>query len=98
MLRQKILDVAVDIARARGLPCITRLEVARRADAAPATINYHFQSMEGLRNAVIEQAIQYPDFQDNLRIIAEALAQRHQLALRAPDALRKRAAQHILKG
>lgn len=92
MLREKILQAAVDTALKRGLSCIRRLEVARIATAAPATINYHFGSMEGLRNAVIQHAIE----KEILPLIAQGLVQKHPLVVtKLPEALQRKAARSL---
>lgn len=92
ILKDKILHQAVAIARNLGLRAITRELVAEAATCAAGTINYHFATVDALRDAVIDYAV------DNevIEVIAQARAERHpRLKGRLTPALKERVAAHI---
>jgi AcrR family transcriptional regulator len=91
-LKEQILTAAVNLAKKRGLRGLTRVEVAQAAGAATGTINYHFEAMDVLRNAVVEYAIVH----EVLEVLAQARAERHVLLNgRLSKALTARIAAHI---
>lgn len=91
MLDSKILIAAVRLARAQGLRRFTRREVATAAACGVGTINYHFESMESLRGAVIEHAIDT----EIIEILVQARAERDPRLGRLSAALKERVANHI---
>jgi len=91
-LKQAILRAAVRLARSRGFRSFLRRDVALEARTATGTVSYHFGDMDELRAAVMTHAIQH----EVLEIVAQGLAERHVLALKAPEALRRKAAQRLV--
>lgn len=53
----KILAAAVKLAAKVGVYKITRSAVADAAKVAPGSVSYHFDGMDGLINAVVEEAL-----------------------------------------
>lgn len=52
-VRQRLIQAAYDLLTAQGLPGFKVVEVARRAQANVAMINYHFGSRDGLLDELI---------------------------------------------
>lgn len=91
-MKLAILKAAVELARAKGFRKFSRLEVARKADTATGTVSYHYGDMGGLRTAVMQHAIDH----EVLEIVAQGLAERHVLVLKAPEVLRRKAARCLV--
>jgi len=91
MLKDTILGAAVQLARKCGYQNLTRLNVAHAAECGTGTVNYHYASMDLLRTAVVEYAIQH----EILPIIAEALTAHHGATQNISDALRRKTAREL---
>lgn len=91
MLKQTILLAAVRLARTQGLRGLTRLEVAKAAGAATGTVNYHFESMDALRGAVIDHAVEH----EIIEVLVQARAERDPRLGRLSQELKDRVANHI---
>lgn len=92
MLKQTILGAAVTLARRLGLSQLTRRQVATAADAGLGTINYHFGNMDGLRDAIVDYAVE----NEIIEVLVQARAERHpRLVGRLSPALKERVANHI---
>jgi len=83
----RILAAAVDHAAEHGLDAVTRSWVAARAGVGAGTINQRFGTMEGLRDAIIERAIET----ERLQLIAQGIAAKVPAALNADPSLKARA-------
>jgi AcrR family transcriptional regulator len=86
--RDRILSAAMQVANLKGYKNVTRNDVAVKADAAVGLVNYYFGEMRKLQTEMVKRAIET----ENLKIVGQALANRHPLAVKAPEALRIRAA------
>lgn len=93
VMKSDILKAAVRLAKSKGFRNFSREDVAEAAKTATGTVSYHYRGMAGLRKAVMQYAI------DNevLEIIAQGLAERHAMALKAREELRLRAAGCLAK-
>lgn len=91
MLKQTILQAALKLARTQGLRALKRREIAKAAECGNGTINYHFESMEELRGAVIEYAIEV----ECIEVLVQARAERDPRLGRLSPALKERVANHI---
>lgn len=92
ILKDLILQTAVRLAKDVGLRGITRDRIAEASECAVGTINYHFATVDALRDAVVDYAL------DNevIEVIAQARAERHpRLKGRLTPALKERVAAHI---
>lgn len=87
-MKATILSTAMQLANLHGLNNVTRNMIADRAEIATGSVSYHFKDMKKLRAAMVERAIET----ENLKILGQAIAIKHPLALKAPDELRQRAA------
>lgn len=91
MLKQTILLAAVRLARTQGLLKLKRQDIARAAECGNGTINYHFESMEALRGAVIDYAVEH----EVIEVLVQARAERDPRLGRLSPALKERVANHI---
>ena len=85
--REHILQIAVKMASTAGLKSLTRDSIASTAGVSNGSINHYFDNIDRLRTMVIRHAVKAKI----LRIVGEAIAQRHPVALGAPRALRNEA-------
>lgn len=91
LLKQTILLAAVKLARTHGLRGLTRLGVAGAAGCGNGTVNYHFKSMDKLRDAVIEHAVD----KEIIEVLVQARAERDPRLGRLSPALKERVANYI---
>ena len=87
-MKDAILSAAMQLANLKGFKKVSRSDIAKRADVATGSVSYHFGTMKKLRDAMVTRAVE----SSNLKILAQALAERHPLATKAPEALRRAAA------
>ena len=83
----QILSQATRMARDGKLYVVTAEEVAEEVGCSRPTIMHYFKSMQGLRDAVVKAAIT----DDNLNIIAQAIAANDPLMEKINESLRQRA-------
>lgn len=86
--REELLGEAVRLAGTWGFTGVTRAVVAKSMDVSGGCVTYHFKNMNLLRTAMVRDAINH---EAPLRLLGQAIAQGHWLALNAPAALRVRA-------
>jgi AcrR family transcriptional regulator len=92
-LKDSILFYAVQRARHTGLMQFTREQVAKVAGCSEANVSYHFGTMEKLRAAVVDYAIEH----ETIEVLAQARALRHSSLGRMSAELRQRVADHIAR-
>lgn len=63
---------------------MTREQIAGVAGVAVGSINHEFGTMDGLRDAVMQEAVDV----ERLDILAQGLAERHPIACSAPADIR----------
>ena len=90
--RRRLLVAAAAEAVATGLHNMKRDDIARRAGVAAGAVNHEFETMAGLRDALILDAIETR----NLAVLAQGLACGHPIAKEAPEQLRADAAREII--
>ena len=85
--RDKILFTAVKLYTEKGLRNVLRRDIAKRVGCATGLITWHFKSMDMLRAAAMQHAV------DNgvHGLIMQGLAERHPIALKAPVAVKNAA-------
>jgi len=71
--RSTILSAATHLAREGHYHRISRADVAERAMCGAGTVNLYFGDMEGLRDAVVAEAVRTGDTD----IIAQAIVSKH---------------------
>lgn len=74
-----ILNCAYEIAEQYGLIYVTRDSVAERAAVGQGTVNYHWDTIDHLRNAVVEKAIKL----GNIKVVSEGIVLRNKAALQS---------------
>lgn len=87
-----ILRAALACARKHGFATMTRDQIAEHAGVAVGSLNYHFETMENLRNAVVKHIIESHKFMD---VLAAAISARNYHALRAPAELKQLASETL---
>lgn len=92
-LVERILVVAVRLARNGGLTTVTRAQIAEQADCSEANISYHYGCMEQMRHAIVEYALQH----EVIEVLSQARAIRHPSLGRMSPALKERVANHITR-
>lgn len=90
-LKQPILLAAVRLARSHGLSRFTRRNVSDMTGCATGTVSWHFESMDALRGAVIDYAVEH----EIIEILVQARAERDPRLGRLSPALKERVANHI---
>jgi DNA-binding transcriptional regulator YbjK len=55
----EILNAAVAVAVRKGFRCFSRVDVAKEAEVAEATVSYHFGDMDSLRCEILKHAIEH---------------------------------------
>lgn len=92
--KPKILDVAVSLAKAKGLKGFSREDIAKAAKVAEATVSFHFGTMAEMRAAIVKHAIA----NEILPILADVRSSREKgYSGRMPAALVKKVANYIAK-
>ena len=87
MSKETILTAAADLAIKHGFRNVKRADIAAKCECATGTISYHWGTMHALREALMAWAVA----KGQAHIVGQGLAERHPLALKAPDALKTRA-------
>lgn len=90
----RIMAAATECAMDAGFQWITREEVAARAGVSVGTVNTAYGTMNELKRAVLRRAVET----ENLAIVAQGLADGHEIARAAPAHVRAAAAAHIAGG
>lgn len=83
-----LLDVALREAKKHGWANLTREQIATAASVSPALVSARLGTMVNLRRDVMRQAVKLGE----LRVLAEGLAARDPIAMKAPAEMRQRAA------
>ncbi len=91
--KQTILTAAVGLAKSYGYDRITREAVAIRAGVSAALVSKYFVTMEQLRAAVMGEAVRL----EVVTIIAQGLVAGSTVAKGAPEALRRAAADELMR-
>ena len=84
---ERVLNAAVAIARAQGLAAVTREAVALAAGVSVGTVSNAAGGLDELRREVLRWGVVNHD----LRIVADGLAARSDIAVNAPPDLKARA-------
>jgi AcrR family transcriptional regulator len=87
-----VLDAGLALAERHGLQAVTRPRVAAESGLSVGTVSNAFGTMDGLRDAVVAAVVETCDSSPvRLPVLAQALAERHPVALAAPPELKQRA-------
>lgn len=88
----RILDAAIELAKADGYQWITRAQVCARAEVSAGTVNNAYGDMRGLKRAVLRAAVE----QGIIEIVAQGLADNHPIALEAPAEIKAQVAARLM--
>ena len=86
-MKSKVLGTAMQLANLHGFGNVTRNMIADKAEIATGSVSYHFKGMKKLEAAMVERAIET----GNLKVLGQAIARKHPLAMKAPDELKRSA-------
>ena len=89
---ERVLGAALALAQEVGYQWITREMVARKAGVSVGTVSNVYGSIVELKRAVLREAVE----REVLEVVAQGLADGHEIARAAPDALRSRAVAHVM--
>lgn len=89
--KAQILSAALILCETASYARVTREQIAERAGCPPTLITYHFGTMPALRRDIMREAVRA----ECLPVIAQGLALRDAHALKAPEELRRRAAETL---
>lgn len=90
-MKDKIMAAALKLSAKHGFRNVTRLQIAGAAGVATGSVSYHYDSMRKLQAAIVSESI----VQNDVVVFTQALAERHPLALKAPDTLKALAQRHL---
>lgn len=82
--KTRVLNVALELAAKHRYDTITRGQLASAAGVATGSVNYYFTDMAGLRDAVMQAAID----QEEWGVVAQGLVDRHPAVMAAPAEVR----------
>jgi AcrR family transcriptional regulator len=86
-----VLDAALRLAADRGYRNIKRREIAAEAQVALGTVNNAFGTMDALRDAVMQAAVDRRVH----AVVAQGITDRHPSAMAAPASLRGEALESL---
>lgn len=85
--RSAIIAAALRLAADKGYQTLTRDDVAAEAGVAAGSVNHEFGTVDNMRDAVIDAAVE----ERNLVVVAQAIVAGHPAARDAPADLKKEA-------
>lgn len=85
-----IINAALQVAATNGFHKVTRKSVAEVADCSCGLVQYHFNTMEDLKSAVLEAANTRQDFKVLAQVISEVNAVNLELVEPTFEFIRKR--------
>ena len=88
MSKAIIIRTATQMAVTCGFANLTRQAIADKLDIFPSAVSFHCGAMHELKSAVMAYAVE----NELLTVVAQGLAARHPIALKAPGTMRARAA------
>lgn len=86
--RQAMLDAAVKLAEVHGYQWLTKPLIAEATGRSGTQVNLCFGTLIELKREVLREAVRT----GNKAIVAQGLADRHEIALAAPEELKREAA------
>lgn len=89
---RSILASALEVARTQGFQTLTRARIAEHAGISPGLVARHWSTTKQLNRAIMRAAIEG----EVLEVIAEGLAAGNEHARKAPEELKRRAAELML--
>jgi AcrR family transcriptional regulator len=95
--RELIAITALALAQGKSYAKVTRDEIAAQLGISGPAIQHHFGTMKQLQRSVMRVACQRAVMgdKDALRVVAQGLAERNSIALRASDEVKAKAAEAL---
>lgn len=90
--KAQILAAALALCETVSYTRVTRDQIAEKAGCPPTLVAYHFGTVISLRRDIMREAVRA----GCLRVIAQGLALRDPHAMKAPEDLRRRAADSLM--
>lgn len=84
---EQILEAAVKLANRAGFRKLTRDRIAKAAGVSDGLVSIYFGSMDNMRDEVMKVAVR----DGHLALIAQGVADRNKIAMKAPASLRRQA-------
>jgi AcrR family transcriptional regulator len=88
-----LLEAALLTAQAKGYRRMTRDDISQRAGTSPSLVSLYLGAMPALRQSVMREAVK----REIVAIVAEGLAERDPRAMKASDALKRKAAAELTR-
>lgn len=88
----RILDAAIELAKADGYQWITRAQVCAKAGVSAGTVNNAYTDMRSLKRAVLSAAVE----RGIIEIVAQGLADSHPIAQAAPAEIKAQVAARLM--
>lgn len=92
--QDEILSAALDLAAQGHFQTVTREAVAEAADCSPGLVSRYFDTMEGLRDALVQAAVE----RRVLRVVAQGLVAQHPATSGLEPWLREKALSAAARG
>lgn len=84
--RNKLIEAALNCARDKMYALMTREDVAEYASVAPSLVSHYLGSMDAVRDAVMNRAVEIEDH----HILAQGIVFKHPALKRVPTEVRHR--------
>lgn len=91
--KELLLNAALALSETVGYQNITRESIANLANVSPGLISQYFGTMVQLKRSVMRAAIA----REIITVVAQGLGVRDPQALKAPEALKQKAIEHLIK-
>lgn len=91
--RQAILDAALELAAVHGYQWFTKTMVAEATGESATQVNRVFGTLVELKREVLREAVRV----GRAEVVAQGLADRHEIAMGAPEALKQKAAAFLVR-
>ena len=89
--REEVLKAAVTLAEDIGFNRVSYRGISNRTGLKDGSIQYYFPSIEGLKSAIVRDALEYL----NLKIIGQAIALEHEAVKEAPKQVLTEAVRYL---
>lgn len=91
--KENLIVAALAVAKRDGFSSLTRASIANEAECSTGLVTNYLGTMPQLKRTVMRAAIT----NEVVEVVAEGIALRDKQALKAPDALKKKAIAHLTK-
>lgn len=88
-----LLKVSLDLAAKHGIHHITRDMIAQAGDVSAGLVSQYLGTMDALRKLVMREAVK----QRVVSVVAQGIADRDKVALKAPDDLKQQAIAYLAR-